>query len=81
MIEQAETILRRMGFPQTRVRHHGEIARIEIPRDDMQAFLSLGTFDQVSAELRALGFRFVTLDLEGYRTGRLNETLYQVEKP
>lgn len=75
MIEQAEEVLRRMGFPQTRVRHHGEIARIEIPRDKMEGFMNLGVFDIVAAELRNLGFRFVTLDLEGYRTGRLNESL------
>ena len=73
MIEQSEAVLRSMGFAQTRVRHHGDIARIEIPREEMAAFLSLGVFDKVVAELRGLGFRFVTLDLEGYRTGRLNE--------
>jgi len=81
MIERAESVLRRMGFRQTRVRHHGEIARIEIPREDMEAFLDLGVFDEVVRELRRVGFRFVTLDLEGYRTGRLNDALYQVENP
>ena len=78
MIEKAEAVLRDMGFAQTRVRHHGDIARIEIPREEMEAFLSLGVFDKAAAELRALGFRFVTLDLEGYRTGRLNETLHDI---
>lgn len=81
MIERAEAILRQMGFPQTRVRHHGDIARIEIPRASMEAFLSLEAFDEVAGAFRELGFRYVTLDLEGYRTGRLNETLYRAEKP
>lgn len=79
MIEGAEDHLRRLGFPQTRVRHHGEIARIEVPRDDLPRFLDLGIFDDVVARLRELGFRYVSLDLEGYRTGRLNEALHQIE--
>lgn len=79
MIEQAEEALRRMGFPQTRVRHHGDIARIEIPREDMPAFLNVGVFDRVVTELKHMGFRFVALDMEGYRTGRLNESLDGVE--
>jgi uncharacterized protein len=67
-----------MGFPQTRVRHHGDIARIELPREDLPAFLDVGVFDEVVGALRGLGFRFVTLDLEGYRTGRLNEGLHRI---
>jgi len=79
MIEQAEDLLRSMGFPQTRVRHHGNIARVEIPREVMSDFLKIEVLDRVSSGLKGLGFRFVTLDMEGYRSGRLNEDLYQVE--
>lgn len=78
MIENAEDLLRRLGFPAARVRHHGELARIEIAREDLARFLDLGIFDQVAGELRSLGFRYVTLDLEGYRTGRLNEALNRI---
>lgn len=78
MIEKAEDLLRGLGFPDARVRHHGEIARIEIARKDLARFLDLGIFDQVAREFRSLGFRYVTLDLEGYRPGRLNEALNQI---
>jgi uncharacterized protein len=79
MIEEAEAYLRGLGFPQTRVRHHDEIARIEMPREDLGRFLDLDTFDRVVSRFRELGFRYVSLDLEGYRSGRLNEALDQTE--
>jgi len=79
MIDRAEAVLRSLGFRQGRVRHHGEIARIEIAREELGKSLNLETFDHLATELKAIGFRFVTLDLEGYRTGRLNETLSDVE--
>lgn len=72
MIEHAEDVLRVLGFPETRVRHHGDIARIEIARADLEAFLDPEVFDEVAPALRSLGFRYVTLDLESYRSGRLN---------
>jgi len=78
VIERAEDLLRGMGFPRSRVRHHGDIARIEIAKEDFGAFLRPEIFDQAASGLRTLGFRYVTLDLEGYRTGRLNETLHQI---
>ena len=81
MIERAEELLRAMGFAQTRVRHHGDIARIEIPKEDMPRFLSAEVFDRVVGGFKSLGFRFVTLDLEGYRTGRLNEAIREVGVP
>lgn len=79
MIEHAEAALRALGFPQTRVRHHGDIARIEVPVADLPAFLDVDLFEQVVMKFRGLGFRYVTLDLEGYRSGRLNETLHEIE--
>ena len=72
MIERGEAVLRSLGFRQSRVRHHGDIARIEIAREELEKALSLDIFDRVAAEFRAIGFRFVTIDVEGYRTGALN---------
>jgi pyridinium-3,5-biscarboxylic acid mononucleotide sulfurtransferase len=74
-VDQAESALRKMGFRQVRVRHHGEIARIEISDDEMSRALNVETAQQMSIRLKALGFKYVTLDLEGYRTGSLNEVL------
>lgn len=74
MIENGESVLRSLGFRQSRVRHHGEIARIEIPRDELSRALEPETCDRLVEKFRELGFRYVTLDLEGYRSGRLNES-------
>jgi uncharacterized protein len=79
MIDQGEDVLRSFGFRQSRVRHHGEVARIEIARDELEKVLTLDMFDRIAERFKALGFRFVTLDLEGYRTGALNEVLKQSE--
>jgi uncharacterized protein len=57
------------------VRHHGELARIELTRDELPRALSLEIFDRISRELRALGFRYITLDLEGFRSGSMNALL------
>ncbi len=74
-VEEAENALHRFGFPQVRVRHHGEVARIEIAREDLPRALSVAMFDDITAALRALGFRYVTLDMQGYRSGSMNEVL------
>ena len=63
-----------MGFDLCRVRHHGDVARIELPTDDMPRLLDPILREQVTRELRAVGYRYVALDLQGYRTGSLNET-------
>jgi len=78
MIDQGEEILRSLGFNQTRVRHHGEIARIEIAREDMPKALNMETFERMSHEFKRIGFRFVAVDVDGYRTGALNEPLIQI---
>jgi uncharacterized protein len=78
MIDQGEEILRKLGFGQTRVRHHGDIARIEIARDEMPRALSMEIFERLSREFKRIGFRFVALDVDGYRTGALNEALTQI---
>jgi uncharacterized protein len=74
-VEAAEAALHALGFTQLRVRHHGELARIELTRDELPRALSLELFDRISRELRAFGFRFVTLDLEGFRSGSMNALL------
>ena len=78
MIDQGEEIMRGLGFSQTRVRHHGEIARIEIAREELPKALSVEMFDRLSREFKRIGFRFVAVDVEGYRTGALNEALTQI---
>jgi uncharacterized protein len=73
--EAAEAALHALGFTQLRVRHHGELARIELTREELPRALSLELFDRISRELRALGFRYITLDLEGFRSGSMNALL------
>jgi uncharacterized protein len=78
MIEQAEAILRRLGFRICRVRHHGDadpMARLEIGRDEMARALEPGVADAIDRQLRALGYRHVAVDLRGYRLGSLNDAL------
>ncbi len=77
-IEAAESVLHEAGCRQARVRSHGDIARIEVPSDDIEKLAQAPLRNNLSAALRDLGFSFVTLDLEGYRTGSMNEVL---EKP
>lgn len=74
-IEAAEAVLREIGFTQLRVRHHGELARIELTREELPRALSLELFDRISARLRLLGFRYITLDLDGFRSGSMNVLL------
>jgi len=74
MVERAEDCLRAMGFRELRVRHHGEMARIELPLGDLPRALRPEMRARIASELTALGFRFVTLDLEGLRSGSLNPT-------
>jgi uncharacterized protein len=71
-IEQAELYLRELGFNQLRVRHHENIARIEVPRADF-ARITGALVDQIIAKLKELGFIYVTLDLQGLRSGSMNE--------
>jgi pyridinium-3,5-biscarboxylic acid mononucleotide sulfurtransferase len=80
MIDRGEEIMRSLGFRQTRVRHHEDVARIEIAREELAAALNLETFDRISTAFKKIGFRFVAIDVDGYRTGALNETLTQISK-
>ncbi len=74
-IEKGEEVLFSMGFRQFRVRHHGELVRIEIAREELPRMLSLSMFAEASAALKRLGYKYVTLDLEGYRSGSMNALL------
>lgn len=71
-VEQGEDALRALGFRQFRVRHHGEIVRIEIDRDELPRALTLPMFSELTRIFKALGFTFVTLDTEGFRSGSMN---------
>jgi len=73
VIEQAEEAIRALGFRVYRVRHHDEMARIEIGRDEMGRALDPEIGPAMVRSLKALGYRYVTLDLQGYRMGSLNE--------
>lgn len=74
-VERGEDALRQLGFRQFRVRHHGDIARIEIARDEMARALTSEMAAEFSKTFKALGFKFVTLDLEGFRSGSMNALL------
>lgn len=74
-VEQAEEALHALGFRQVRVRHHGELARIEIARPDMPRALTMEMLDRITAALRPLGFLYITLDTQGYRSGSMNDIL------
>jgi len=80
-VEQGEEALRGLGFRQVRVRHHGDVARVEVAPDEMARALSAEMAARMSAALKPLGFRWVALDLEGYRTGSLNEVLQIQRSP
>jgi pyridinium-3,5-biscarboxylic acid mononucleotide sulfurtransferase len=75
MVEQGEDALRRLGFRQFRVRHHGDIARIEIARDEMARAMTTEMAAEFSRIFKKIGFKFVTLDLEGFRSGSMNALL------
>jgi uncharacterized protein len=74
-VEDGEALLQQMGFRQFRVRFHGEMVRIEIAREEMPRALTMETMDRMTAGFRGLGFKYVTLDCEGYRSGSMNAIL------
>lgn len=75
IVERGEDALRTLGFHQFRVRHHGEIVRIEIDRDELPRALNPSMAAQFTETFKQLGFKFVTLDLEGFRSGSMNTLL------
>jgi uncharacterized protein len=75
VVERGEDAVRGLGFRQFRVRHHGEIVRIEIAREELERALNPAMAAEFTAIFKALGFKFVTLDLEGFRSGSMNALL------
>jgi pyridinium-3,5-biscarboxylic acid mononucleotide sulfurtransferase len=74
-VELGEERLRQLGFREFRVRHHGELARVEIARPELSRALSMEMMDAITAGLRAVGFQYVTLDTAGFRSGSMNVVL------
>ena len=74
-VEKAEESMRQLGFRELRVRHHGELARVEIARNELPRALSMEMLDAITAALRQAGFQYVTLDCTGFRSGSLNAIL------
>ena len=74
-IEDAENFLWNLGMREFRVRHHDTIARIELGERELSLFWEVDRRDKIIRHLKSLGYKYVTLDLEGYRTGSMNETL------
>jgi pyridinium-3,5-biscarboxylic acid mononucleotide sulfurtransferase len=74
-VDQLEQYLLGLGFRQVRVRHHGDTARIEVEESERSGFFDTGVLDRVYERFRTSGFSYVALDLKGYRTGSMNETI------
>ncbi len=74
-VERGEESLRQLGFRELRVRHHGELARVEIARNELPRALTMEMLDAITAALKQAGFQYVTLDCVGFRSGSLNEIL------
>jgi uncharacterized protein len=75
MIEQAEDVLHSLGIRHCRVRHHGDVARLEVTADEMPTVLEAAVREAIVRDLKTIGYRYISLDLQGYRTGSLNEVL------
>ncbi len=74
-VEKAEESMRQLGFRELRVRHHGELARVEIARNELPRALSMEMLDAITKALKQAGFQYVTLDCTGFRSGSLNAIL------
>ena len=75
MVERAETFLRDKGFRQVRVRHHKLLARIEVEEEDIERICSRELREHITAEFKRIGYQYVAIDIQGYRTGSMNEVL------
>ena len=78
-VGEAERNLRRLGFRELRVRHHDDVARIELPKEEFARATDLA--DEIDTAVRDAGYHYVALDLRGFRSGSLNETLTTIELP
>jgi uncharacterized protein len=79
-VEEAEDYLRSLGFVEFRVRHHDDIARIEVPSGQIEKIISEKTRHRITEKLKSLGFKYITVDLQGFRSGSLNEALTEQQK-
>jgi uncharacterized protein len=79
MVEQAERFLRKLGFVQLRVRHHGKLARIEVEPNQLEKLIAPENRLQIITYLKSLGYVWIAMDLQGYRTGSFNESLNKKE--
>lgn len=79
-VEKAEDFLRTLGFREFRVRHHGDIVRIEVGQVDIPKITVEINRKQIVSEFKELGFKYITLDLQGFRSGSMNETLTRKEQ-
>ena len=79
-VEQAEDFMRELGFVEFRVRHHDTIARIEVRPEDLNKLISNSIRQKIIDKMKSIGFKFVTVDLQGFRSGSLNETLTDSQK-
>jgi uncharacterized protein len=79
-IEQAEDFLRKLGFVEFRVRHHDTIARIEVYPKDFKKISAEPNRSKIIKKLKSLGFKYITIDLQGFRSGSLNEQLSDEER-
>ena len=78
-VDRGEEVLRELGFREFRVRHHDELVRLEVAPAELDRALRREVADELARRFRALGFRYVTLDLHGYRTGAMNEVLKSIQ--
>jgi len=74
-VERGEESLRQLGFRELRVRHHGELARVEIAREELPRALTMEMMDAITAAVKQAGFKYVTLDCQGFRSGSMNAVL------
>ena len=79
-VDNAEAFIKSLGFSELRVRHHGDVARIEVKKDQTEKITAEPVRTKVVEKLKALGFKYVSLDMQGFRSGSLNETLTEEEK-
>lgn len=79
-VEQAEDFLRQLGLVEFRVRHHDQLARIEVHSEDIEKVTSESCRQQIVEKLKSIGFKYITIDMQGFRSGSLNETLTETEK-
>ncbi|MBW8035691.1 MAG: ATP-dependent sacrificial sulfur transferase LarE [Planctomycetes bacterium] len=79
-IDQAEDYLKSLGLQTLRVRHHGDTARIEVPTQDINKITEENTRKKIVDRLKQIGFKYISLDLQGFRSGALNETLTEQQK-